>query len=588
MKLQGAQEKIREIKRNWRIWRLPLILLAVLFALTGAAIYALVSYSANSVKEELRKAMLESVEQRKNHLDFRLQSVGQTTENLMGIVYPYMNSTGDRESQYKEYEELSYMIVACTDSELVSRVRLYVPGDKIYSNQGDMFCSLDSLAEDEALSKYLDQIGLAWQETKFVGSFERDKWIYSPIISCVYSARSTKDYTKVACVLFVEMDVSRMHDIFVGDEEAQEQLYLINRDGKCLAATDTSMIDRTVLEDKLLSDVTARESGSLAHGGLVYAFEQLDNADWDLVMTKPETELHGSWPLSGIFGIVLGGILLVFGIFCVFLAYDMMSKITLHRINRTLAELLGGTETAAEDIHNLSQTTLIGHLERNVEQMVFMVRDLMEKQYQGKLEVAEYQMRALQNQIKPHFLYNTLDVIKWMIMENKEEDSVWMVNALSKYLRQSINKGPAVIPLSEELELSRYYLMIMQRRFENRFAFSFEVEDEAGRCYLPRFSLQPLLENALLHGILYDEKPEKYVRIRAWREEQMLYIEIEDNGKGMQKDALKKAAQGGYGLENVKKRLMIFGDGKTEFNISSRVGVGTCITILLPIKEEGT
>lgn len=229
------------------------------------------------------------------------------------------------------------------------------------------------------------------------------------------------------------------------------------------------------------------------------------------------------------------------------------------------------------------------HLERNADQMVLTIKELMEDRYKDQLAIADSQMKSLQAQIKPHFLYNTLDIIKWMILDDQTEDAVWMVNALSKYLRQSINKGPAIIPLREELELSRNYLQIMQKRFKNRFTVGFEVEDEALDCRIPKLSLQPLLENALLHGVLYSEKPEKELTIRAWVAEGMLCIEVEDSGEGMSEEQCRKLENGesGYGFTNVRKRLELYGKGKSRCSIFSREGVGTCISIQIPAANEG-
>lgn len=175
-------------------------------------------------------------------------------------------------------------------------------------------------------------------------------------------------------------------------------------------------------------------------------------------------------------------------------------------------------------------------------------------------------------------------MIKWQILGQKDTDAIWMINSLSKYLRQSINKGPSTIPLQEELELSRTYLSIMQKRFNNRFQVQFEIEKDAEAYMIPKLTLQPLLENALLHGILYCDKPEKELVIRAWVTERNVHIEVEDNGNGMSEGLCKSLQEGtvGYGLANVRKRLSLFSHGQGDFQIFSREDVGTCIAIKFP------
>ncbi len=127
---------------------------------------------------------------------------------------------------------------------------------------------------------------------------------------------------------------------------------------------------------------------------------------------------------------------------------------------------------------------VLSRLRNSAGKMAATAQRIVEERYQNRLSISEYQMQALQAQIKPHFLYNTLDVIKWMIADGDIENGVWMVNALSKYLRLSINKGPGTVTLAEEMALTRHYLGIMQRRFKNAFQVEAEIEPEAENCLL--------------------------------------------------------------------------------------------------------
>ncbi|MFQ7726277.1 MAG: sensor histidine kinase, partial [Ruthenibacterium lactatiformans] len=170
--------------------------------------------------------------------------------------------------------------------------------------------------------------------------------------------------------------------------------------------------------------------------------------------------------------------------------------------------------------------------------------------------------------------------------------TVWMVNALSRYLRMSINKGEAIVPLSDELDLTRTYLGIMQKRFSHQFEVEYDLDQAAMECLIPKLSLQPLVENALLHGILYCDKTEKRLVIRAWRSSRAFGVEIEDNGNGMAPETAQKLTEldirtsKSYGVANVHKRLDIFGQGKCKFYISAREGIGTCVMIELPVQPH--
>ena len=333
-----------------------------------------------------------------------------------------------------------------------------------------------------------------------------------------------------------------------------------------------------------IKTILLQESGCLTSGDRAYVYHRLDFNDWYLIMDYPASILSVANSAQGSVLQIMISIVMIIVLTLVFiLAYNYTVNATLSRINTSLNTLnTGETEHSSEEIPQFLNP--LYQLEHNADQIVLTVKDLMESQYRDRIAIAESQMKSLQAQIKPHFLYNTLDIIKWMILDQRNEEAAVMVNTLSKYLRQSINKGPGIIPLREELELSRTYLSIMQTRFKNRFTVSFEVEDEAQDCMIPKLSLQPLLENALLHGILYCEKPEKELTVRAWVADGSVHIEVEDNGNGMKEETVRalEAGTAGYGLGNVRKRLALFSKDAGEFNIFSREGFGTCIAIRIP------
>lgn len=151
-------------------------------------------------------------------------------------------------------------------------------------------------------------------------------------------------------------------------------------------------------------------------------------------------------------------------------------------------------------------------LERDTEQIVRSIAAVVDARYRDRLAISEYQMESLQAQIKPHFLYNTLDVIKWMILDKNPDDSVWMVNALSRYLRMSINKGEAIVPLSDELDLTRTYLGIMQKRFSHQFEVEYDLDQAAMECLIPKpFCSSRWWKTHCSTGILYCDKTGKSV-----------------------------------------------------------------------------
>lgn len=564
-----------------------LVVLALLAAISLVSVFVFIHYSTESMRANVRYSLQQSVEQRRLNIDYRLQSMLQADSNLIPIIYPYMNTHKNQAEQYAEYAELSSILGAYTDNKYITNVRLYVPDSKIYSRQRSTFYPLSDLtsAPDADSRPYLKRPGVKWHNGTIKASVPTTNGgiSYKNVITCTHSMRSSKDYNETICVLMLDLDIATFDELLSSDYFDGQIGYLVNEEGFCLASSDKTLLNQAVIPEGIMEQIQERDAGCLEQDGRVYVYHKLDTSDWYVVMDYPDSVLFMSnSPQSG-FTQIMTMVVLIIALSMIFvLAYNFSLNMTLARISASLDALNTGAEKPPENPPQFLDP--LHSLERNADQMVLTVKELMENRYKDQLAIAESQMKSLQAQIKPHFLYNTLDIIKWMILDGKAEDATWMVNSLSKYLRKSINKGPSIIPLAEELELSRTYLVIMQKRFENRFSVNYEIEEGADVYMIPKLSLQPLLENALLHGILYSEKPEKELTIRAWAADGFVHIEVEDNGNGMSEQTRLSLEEGttGYGMANVRKRLELFGRSQTSFEIFSREDFGTCIAIRIP------
>ena len=590
----STQKKLPKKNGFAGVWNRTLTIMVTLVVLSLVCIFVFLRISTKSMEDSIVRSLQHSVDQRQISIDFRLRSMQELDENLIAMIYPYTHSDAGRPEQYYEYGELNAILSSYTAHEDISSVRLYLSGSKIYSHQGSTYYTLDSLRSSvgENTPIYLEKAGMHWLETHQIPLSKSPGGSQLPtnVLTLVHSMRDRNDYNQLACVLMLDIEVSKFSQMLASNDVADSHGYLINRLGICLASADQSQIRETVIHQKLMRQILRGESGCLTDSDRVYVYRKLDCNDWYVLMDYPASILSIANETQGSVLQVMITVVLIISLTLVFiLAYNYTVSVTLARINASLDALNTGEDSELDEevpqfLNPLHQ------LERNADHMVLTVKDLMESRYRDRIAIAESQMKSLQAQIKPHFLYNTLDIIKWMILDQRNEEAAQMVNSLSKYLRQSINKGPGIIPLREELALSRTYISIMQTRFKNRFTVNFEIEDAAELYQIPKLSLQPLLENALLHGILYCEKPEKELTLRAWVAEGYVHIEVEDNGNGMTEETVRalEAGSTGYGLGNVRKRLALFSKDKGEFNIFSREGFGTCIAIRIPAMIEET
>lgn len=238
----------------------------------------------------------------------------------------------------------------------------------------------------------------------------------------------------------------------------------------------------------------------------------------------------------------------------------------------------------------------IGHLSMKFNQMMDCIRNLKEQVIEEQEDKRKYELQALQAQINPHFLYNTLDSIIWMA-ETNDSNIVAMTEALAKLFRISLNKGNEEISLERELEHVKNYLIIQSMRYADKFTYEISAEPGVERCRTIKLILQPIVENCIYHGIKKKRGTGK-ITIRAYRREQNLIIEVSDDGCGMPEEICRKILSdeiesedisgSGIGVKNVNERIQLRFGKKYGLSYSSEEGVGTTVTYVLPYNEGGS
>jgi len=238
----------------------------------------------------------------------------------------------------------------------------------------------------------------------------------------------------------------------------------------------------------------------------------------------------------------------------------------------------------------------IGKLASSIQEMSEKIGQLVEtlKTEQERMRTAEF--KALQAQINPHFLYNSLDSINWLARRGDVQKTTEMVTALTTFFRIGLSKGRDLITVREEVEHVRSYLVIQKIRYENQFDYSFCVDPETEKYFVPKLILQPLVENALYHGIkLCDRKCLLMIQVLSREDE--IEIEVLDNGAGMDEETLRSVREAmehtgenrtnSYGVVNVNDRIRILAGPQYGLVFTSEKGVGTSAKIVLPKTLKG-
>lgn len=233
----------------------------------------------------------------------------------------------------------------------------------------------------------------------------------------------------------------------------------------------------------------------------------------------------------------------------------------------------------------------IQHLGRSIGDMAKRIQALMQDIVAEHESKRKSEFDTLQSQINPHFLYNTLDIIVWMIENEQKQEAVKVVTALARFFRISLSKGKSIIPVRDELEHVRNYLMIQQRRFKNKFVYVIDAKEEVMNLASLKLMLQPLVENAIYHGMEFMDGDGE-IEIKVYQDQGELWFRISDNGLGMTEDQVENLLSekphvssrrgSGIGVKNVNERIKLYFGECYGLAIQSEPDEGTVILIHLP------
>lgn len=309
---------------------------------------------------------------------------------------------------------------------------------------------------------------------------------------------------------------------------------------------------------------------------------------WKIVAVAPTEEIVASYAQFR-----------VFALFFACLASFLMIFINTV-ISSRLANPISALENSVKNIEkgDLDETKIsvggsyeVTHLGQTIRSMVRQMRKLMDDVVLEQEAKRKSELDALQSQINPHFLYNTLDSIVWMIENEHYQGAVTMVTSLARLFRISLGKGKNIVTVADELEHVRHYLTIQNLRYKNKFRFSIEAQPETLGCATIKLIVQPLVENAIYHG-MESMDSDGEIKIRAYRSGADLYIDVTDNGLGMlqeqadlllsDKRASVRSKGSGIGLKNIQERIQLYFGKEYGLSLYSEPDEGMTARIHLP------
>ncbi len=423
---------------------------------------------------------------------------------------------------------------------------------------------------------------------------------YTWVVSLSRAVELTESGKINGGVLLVDMNFSGIEQICKNvDMGKNAYVYLIDRDGEIIYHPRQQLIYSNLIEENNY------EAAKYEDGNYIENFQgnkrsvtvkTVGYTGWKIIAISPMANITEDYYQIRIFAIFI----MFFGIF-ILISLNMFVSSRIANPIKELEKSVNEFENGVVSL-NISEkgSYEIQHLGKAIKAMVKQMNILMKNVMNEQEEKRKSELNALQAQINPHFLYNTLDSIIWMIENENYDGAIIMVTALARFFRISLSKGKNVITVRDELEHAKNYLTIQNIRYKNKFTYDIKAEENTLDLTSIKLIIQPLIENAIYHGMEY-MSGDGDILVQAYIKNNDLYIDIIDNGLGMPQEVADKLLisenniqkkGSGIGLRNVHERIKLYFGENYGLEVYSEPDEGTTIRVHMPcidyysIKEE--
>lgn len=473
---------------------------------------------------------------------------------------------------YEQYEQLTQKV------DPILRTASYFHGGMqqitIYTDNGMVkhdttVAPVSEIEETDWYQKTLEHPGLNWFANY------QEETLFSARKLAFSGAREGVN------ILYMDVDYQKLFTPYAETLISECGLYITDQDGK-LVFEESRFSGKNQNYDLTYSEfLEQRDRGSTDY---IILCEQSNTTGWTVWLYQPVGLAGEAMRPIG----VMAGVTILICIFAAVLAYFITSGMVSSRIER-LTHFMQEVQEGSMDMQMESDDRdEIGMLYRGFGSMMKRIRTLINEVYLSKITQKEAELKTLQAQINPHFLYNTLSLINWKALAAGEEDISRMTLALSTFYRTALNRGRNVLQVETELSNTRAYLEIQSMLHDGNFDYEIEAQTEILQCESLNLILQPLVENAIHHGIEEKTDGRGKITVRGWKEDNCVWFMVEDNGVGMEQEVADKILtmeSKGYGVRNVNERIRLCYGEKYAMKVESVVGKGTKMTIHFPARR---
>lgn len=547
---------LRKVYQN-NSMRTQFVLVYFLFVLIPTVVALLLM--SHTMNQKLLDATLKTAEdmvaQISSNVSFQFQqmsNISLTISSNSSVRSILSRQDTDIYTDYQDTREIQRFIDEIMSISPGLEAKLYVDNQKSYSGQMVYFHSMETFIEIYKLSENEE---LPSQQTWIC---QQDNGKPPSSIRYICPVYSFNDITRVISYLEVDMKYSNIATLLENASLSDSSGYFIvdNSANSLYSSVEDSDIDEFAVED------FSNTQGVFQKGSTYYAYAQVLPSQWYIVYPINVTTLGGDAALSFLTTSIM--ILVLFAIFFLVVILCLVLIVTTHydrKIQAVTASL------AAYNINELEPNLKKGannldFLSASVNRLILKVKELTEQSVQTEINEKKAQLKAMQFQINPHFLYNALDTINWSAIKRGDTVATRQISLLAKYFRLVLNNGDINIHMSQELEFCRVYLQIQNEIHAEKFTFKFDTRLLTRDVILPKMSIQPIVENALIHGVLKQRNRKGHILVLVEQTDTLTKVKVCDNGVGFDvsnlQDTIRNGGKDGFGLRNIYDRLKLF------------------------------
>ena len=559
------------------------LMVFLLLPLTALFVVFNLKFSSR-VEQQTSMTVLETLKQSQTSFSYMFGDLEFVSKEALANDSVQMYLQKCKEQPSEALYEYRYKVDRFLESLLDSRKYIQYLG--LFTTDGKLLTQAGQYLQVDTLDEYitpaeLQKLPLVWGQTtnnqEYVSKSARGYEV--PAFRAINNLEKYSDMLGAEKLAVSEKYICSLYQSLVSDTTLD--IFLIDRNGTIVSSLRKEIIGNSVIDESFYKQLLQQKEGYLLERENLTTWCTLKNGDWYAVRIDEKSGMVNLGLHRGIFVACIFFITL-FGI-----AFFLIQRKTIIKPIMELSSEVSQFHDGDYQFTQMDRNDEIGVLNRSFITMGTYSQDLIERVYKTQLSEKEAELKCLQAQINPHFLNNTLETIRWMAFRNKQPEIAAQATALARLFKHALNGGQALTTVSEEVTYLRDYVTIQKNRFGDRIDFQFEIDDTVLDCVVMNLILQPLVENAIVHGL--EEKLEHgVICIRVFADASDLCYVVEDNGLGTEAAPIIHALRTNQtstnvlALTNIQQRLHYRYGMAYGIEFESAPGKGTKVTIRMP------